>query len=139
MKNKRLIILLVLLVAAIAFFFYEICEEKILPIKLYADKIEGITISSDYLSEESNKNIILDSKEDAETIAKIAEIFNKSVKHRDQGAGTTHPTCVKIKYANDKEVLFWCGVGDFITVSNGKRQYNYVNGELDEYIAKLLK
>ena len=83
-------------------------------------------------------SITLSRENNADEIAEIARMFNTSVKHENQKTGTTHPTNVNIKYKNGKEITFWCGVGNFITVAKGKGQYNYVNGELDEYIAEII-
>lgn len=138
MKNKRLIILLILLVVAIAIFFYDKYEDKILPIKLNAEKIDEIEILSNYWDEKIEATLILESEEDYEVIKEIATLFNQSIKHQNQGVGTTHTTQVRIKYNNGNEISFGCGVGNFITVARNSKQYNYINGELDEYIAKLL-
>ncbi len=138
MKNKRLIILLILLLVAIAIFIYDRLEDKILPIKLNVDKIEEVEILSDYWGRESKATLVLTVEEDSKKVEEIATLFNQSTKHPNQHMGTTHPTCVKIKYHNGKEVAIFCGVGNIITIDYNDRQYNYVNGELDKYITKLL-
>jgi hypothetical protein len=138
MKNKKLINLIALLLVAIAIFVYDKVGDKLLPIKLNADKIEEITISTDRWGEDAKKDIILIKENNTDEIMEIARLFNESVKHENQKMGTTHLTCVGIKYNSEKEISFHCGVGAIFTVYSGKRQYNYINGELDEYIAELI-
>lgn len=138
MKHKKLTILLILLLIAIAIFFCDRYWDKILLIKLDAEKIEAIEISPNNWDEDSYKNNTLTSETNAEEIAEIAKLFNESIKHHNKKTGTTHPTYVKVKYNNGNEISFFCGVGDFITVVRGKSQYNYVNGALDEYIQKMM-
>ncbi len=93
----------------------------------------------DYPSEDNDKvSILLSSENNADEIAEIAGLFNESVKHENQKMGTTHPNYVKITYGNGKEISFGCGVGAIFTVHKGKRQYNYVNGELNSFISELI-
>ena len=84
-------------------------------------------------------SIILSKENNADEIAEITRLYNESVQHHDHGVGTTHPIHVTITYNNGKEISFGCGVGNFITTAKAKRQYNYVNGELDEYINMLIE
>ena len=84
-------------------------------------------------------SIILSKENNADEIVEITKLFNTSVKHKNQKMGTTHPSHVKITYKNGKEISFACGVGAIFTVRKENRQYNYVNGELDGYIAELLE
>ncbi len=135
--KKRLIILIALLLIAIAIFISDRYGDKLLPIKLDAEKIESIKISS-HSWDEFPSAIMLNGVDNADEITEIVRLYNESVQHHDHGVGTTHPNYVKITYNNGKEISFWCGVGDFITTAKGKRQYNYVNGELDEYIGEMI-
>ncbi len=133
-KNKRLIILILLIAVTIIIFLFIKINFHVLPIKLKSENISEIEISL----QNSKKYMILSGEIDAAIIKEITILFNKSKKHHDQGIGTTHPICVYIKSNNKKDIRFWCGVGDFITVACNDRQYNYINYKLNEYIEKLL-
>ena len=133
--NKRLTILLVLLFIAISIFISDRYGDKFLPIKLDADKIEEITISTDRRDQDSKNDIILSKENNDDEIAEITRLFNESVMYENQKMGTIHPHHVRITYKNGKDISFGCGFGAIFTVNKGKGQYNYVNGELDEYIS----
>ena len=139
MKNKRLTILIIILLAAAAIFFYDKYKDKMLPVKLTAEDITEIEIRSDDLGAENGNTLTLSGEDDTETIREIAELFNQSEKHPDQGIGTTHPTSVSIKDGTGNIVWLWCGTQGFITVADDGGQYNYVNDRLDDYIEKILE
>lgn len=131
------LLLLVIVIAIIVLTFRS-------PINLNADNITEIEIAiNDKLPDdeevEIDDTLILNRQDDMERIETIITHLRKSKKHPDQEAGTTHPIYVSITMKDHKQIRFWVGVGDFVTLSYNEKQYNYINQELNDYIVELIK
>lgn len=131
MKSRKIlfiVIIIVLLISGCSF-------NKSLPKELNPSDVKEISIKN---LESNEAALVLTAYENEDEISEAINRFNKYKMHEDQESGTTHPISGKITFNNDSELLFWVGVGDFITVRYGEKQYNIVNQDFNDYIEQLL-